>query len=194
MPPPDHRPRFAATDLRRFLTAVDAHLSGPAAIIVIGGSAIALYGVPSGTVDIDTWETNLVPLEQAIARARVATSLDIPVVPAAVADVPWDFQDRLQVEPGAWARLTVRKLEPHDLALSKAVRGFENDFAAIEALHRIIPLDLDTLVTRYLGEMSHAIGDRTQRDMKFTLMIERLYGEVEAERVEKRLRLHHGGP
>jgi len=61
--------------------------------------------------------------------------------------------------------------------------------AAIEALHRIIPLDLDTLVTRYLGEMNHAIGDPARRDVKFALMIERLYGEVEAERVEHRLRL-----
>jgi len=190
MPPSDDKRRFDAADLRRFFTAVDAGLSTPATITVIGGSAIALYGVSSGTIDIDTWGTQLPPLENAIAQARVITKLNIPVVPAPVADVPWHFEDRLQAEPPTWTRLTVLKLEPHDLALSKAARGFENDFASIAALHRIIPLELDTLETRYIDEMGHAIGDERQRDIKFVLMIERLFGEVEAERVEERLRLH----
>jgi hypothetical protein len=78
MPPFDARPRFAAADLRRFFEAVDAHLSASASITVIGGSAIALYGVSSGTMDIDTWQTNVAPLEGAIAQARVVTSLNIP--------------------------------------------------------------------------------------------------------------------
>jgi hypothetical protein len=192
--PPDDRPRFDAADLRRFFTAVDAHLAKPGKITVIGGSAIARYGVPSGTVDIDTWETQLAPLERAITQARAATGLDIPVVPPAVADAPWDFQERLQAESGPWNHLAVLKLEPHDLALSKAVRGLENDFAAIEALHRIIPLDLATLVARHLGEMTHAVGDPVRRDLKFTLMIERLFGETDAERVERRLRTHRRRP
>lgn len=190
MPPPDELPRFAAADLRRFFTAVDAHLPTPATITVIGGSAIALYGVSSGTTDIDTLDTKLAPLQAAIDQARVVTSLNIPVVPAPVADVPYHSEDRLQPELGPWTRLTVLKLEPHDLALSKAVRGFENDFAAIEALHQIIPLDLNTLVTRYLDEMGQAIGDPAQLDVKFALMIERLYGDAEAERVEARIRSH----
>ena len=190
MPPPDEPPRFAAADLRRFFTAVDTYLPTPATITVIGGSAIALYGVSSGTVDIDTWETQLAPLQHAIDQARVMTNLNIPVVPATVADMPWNFEDRLQMEPGGWTRLTVNKLEQHDLALSKAVRGLENDFAAIEALHQIIPLDLNTLVTRYLHEMDHSIGDPPRQDMKFATMIERLYGEAEAERVEATIRSH----
>jgi hypothetical protein len=146
--------------------------------------------VSSGTVDIDTWGSTPAPLQQAIDRARVVTSLNIPVVPATVADVPWNFQDRLQSEPGAWTRLTVYKLEPHDLSLSKAVRGLESDFAAIEALHRIVPLDLDTLVTRHVEEMDHAIGDPVRRDARFVVMVERLYGDAEAERVEAKIRSH----
>jgi len=88
MPPPDDKLRFDAADLRRFFTAVDAHLPKAATITVIGGSAIALHGVSSGTVDIDTWATDLAPLESAIAQARVVTSLNVPVVPTPVADVP----------------------------------------------------------------------------------------------------------
>jgi hypothetical protein len=53
---------------------------------------------------------------------------------------------------------------------------------------RIRQQDLEALVTRYLDEMGHAIGDPGQRDVRFVLLIERLYGEVEAERAEKRIR------
>lgn len=190
MPPPDDRPRFAAPELRRFFTAVDANLSSPAMIAVLGGGAIALYGVSSGTTDIDTWNTLTQPLEDAIARARVVTGLNIPVKPVGVAGVPQDFEDRWRREPGPWTHLMVLKPEPHDLALSKADRGVEHDFAGIEALHGVEPLDLETLVTRYINEMGELVGDRAQRDVKFILMIERLYGEIEAERVENRLRAH----
>lgn len=160
---------------------------------VIGGSAAALYGVSSGTVDIDTLEPTPPPLQRAIVQARIETGLNIPVVPAAVADVPWNYQDRLQAEPGNWSQLTVYKLEPHDLALSKAVRGAENDFAAIEALHQIVPLDRGILVSRHLDEMDHAIGDPARHDMQFVVMIERLYGDAEAERVETTIRARRKG-
>ena len=180
--------RFDAKELRRFFTAVDENLTKDAAIIVIGGSAIALYGAAVGTVDVDTYETDLAPLEEAIARARVVTGFDIPVSRVGVADAPYNYRDRLQREPGGWTRLTVWKLERHDLALSKAVRGYENDLNAIEKLHQVSPLDLGTLVGRWIGEMGHTIGERGRLDQNFVAMIERLYGQGEADRVETRLR------
>ena len=54
-------------------------------------------------------------------------------------------------------------------------------------------LDLQTPVTRYLEEMSHAIGDPVRLDANFALMIERLYGDVEGERVEEMLSLRRKG-
>lgn len=180
-------PLFDAADLRRFLTVVDANLPCPATMTIIGGSAIALYGVSSGTTDIDTYETAVAPLEATLAHAREVTGLNIPVVPAYVADVPYHYQDRLQPEP-TWTRLTVYKLDPHDLALSKAVRGVEHDLVAIEALHSVAPLDLETLVTRYLAEMQHAVGDPAKLDERFVAMVARLFGDAEADRVEGRFR------
>jgi len=186
MPP---EPKFEAADLRRFLTAVDAYLVESAAIIVIGGSAIALYGGRGGTTDIDTYESasGLARLAQAADRARAQTGLDIPIVGTPVADAPINYDERMQQEPGPWTRLVVWKLEPHDLALSKAVRGNEHDLAGIEELHRVASLDRETLVTRYVEEMGHAIGDPRGRDLNFASMIERLFGTPEAERVEERL-------
>jgi hypothetical protein len=188
--PPEPSRRFEADELRRFLAAVDRHLADPAQIILLGGSAIALYGVPVGTTDIDTWETDLSRLQHAIELARTETGLNIPVSPTPVGDVPYDYADRLQRENGGWTRLEVLKLERHDLALSKTVRAQENDLAAIEGLHHVSPLDLPTLFDRYVCEMGHVVGDRPRLDRHFILMVERLYGEPEAERREEQLRLH----
>jgi hypothetical protein len=91
---------------------------------------------------------------------------------------------------GEWNRLHVLKLERHDLVLSKTIRGYENDLAAIESLHQVSPLDMETLVDRYLREMTHAIGDRGRLDRNFVLLIERIYGEIAAERVEQEIRAH----
>lgn len=188
--PPETLRRFEAAELRRFLTAVDEHLTEPAEMILIGGSAIALHGVPAGTMDIDTWETDLSRLSHAIARAKIDTGLDIPVSDTGVADVPYDYRDRLQPVSGEWKRLTVFLPERHDLALSKAMRGHEGDLGAIEKLHARSALDLDTLVDRYLREMEHAIGDRSRLDHNIVLMVERIYGEMAAESVAERIRLH----
>jgi hypothetical protein len=185
---PEPVTRFEASDLRRFLTAVDRHLGEPATMTLLGGSAIALYGVQGGTTDIDTWETDLSKLKSAIALAETETGLDIPVSSTGVADVPYHYEDRLQVVEGEWTRLQVRLLERHDLALSKMMRADENDLVAVAKLHKLLPLELETLVARYLDEMQHAIGNRSRLDQHFLLLIERLYGEIAADRVEERLR------
>lgn len=183
--------QFAAEELRRFFTAVDRHLTAPARIIVLGGSAIALYGVQSGTIDIDTWETDLSPLQSAIQLAREETGLDIPVSDTGVADVP--FASRLHRVKGRWTHLKVSTLERHDLVLSKTMRAQETDLAAIEKLHELSPLDMDTLLTRYLHEMTHVIGNPQRLDQNFLLMIDRLYGEIAAERVSDTIRVHRRG-
>src|SRR4051794_30503425 len=87
---------FGTRELRAFFAAVDAHLTRRARVIILGGSAIAVgYGVEQGTIDVDTWETDLRPLARAIALAREETGLDIPVSDAAVGDVPSDYESRL---------------------------------------------------------------------------------------------------
>jgi hypothetical protein len=182
--------KFDAADLRRFFAAVDSYLPAPVAITVIGGSAIALYGVSSGTMDVDTLDTTPPVLAQAISQAQVATGLKIPVLPSTVAQVPWFCGERLQREYGSWTNLSVFKLEPHDLALSKAMRGAEHDLSGIEALHQVVPLNPQTLVTRYLDEMGHVVGDPANSDVKVALVIERLFGEVEADGAERRIRSH----
>lgn len=185
---PESLREFEPEELLRFLAAIDRHLSVEARMILLGGSAIALYGVQAGTTDIDTWETDLSKLTSAIDLARAETGLDIPVSDTPGAEVPYEYEGRLQLEEGTWTRLQVFKLERHDLALSKTIRGRENDLAAIEKLHRLSPLDMDTLVDRYLCEMTHILGDRSRIDLNIELMIQRLYGEIAGERVGEKIR------
>jgi hypothetical protein len=180
--------RFDARELRRFLRAVDAELDGPVRVVLVGGSALALgYAVGTGTVDVDTWETDLRRIGAAAARARAATGLDIPIDSAAVGDMPYEYESRLKRVLLGLHKLKVYVPEKHDLALSKVMRCHEGDLAGIEALHRLHGLDEETLVTRYMEEMKHVIGDPGRIDLNLLVAVERLFGVVEAEAVERRL-------
>src|SRR5262245_50843559 len=66
--------RFTPSEIRTFLSAVDRHLSTEVSITIIGGSAAALaYSVPTGTVDVDTFESDLAAYEGALTKARAET-------------------------------------------------------------------------------------------------------------------------
>ena len=180
--------RFDARELRRFLAAVDGGLAEPVRAILLGGSALAVgYGVGVGTADVDTWETDLGKIDAAVARARRMTGLDIPVDSAAVGDVPYESESRLRRVLPQLHRLEVYVPEKHDLALSKIMRCHEGDLAGIESLHRRHELDAETLATRYMEEMNHVIGEPTRIDLHLFAAIERLFGAVPAEAVERRL-------
>ena len=180
--------RFDARELRRFLRAVDAELDGTVRVVLVGGSALALgYAVGTSTVGVDTWESDLGRIRGAAARARAATGLDIPIDSAAVGDVPYEYESRLRRVLPRLHRLEVCVPEKHDLALSKVMRCHEGDLAGIEALHRLHGLDEETLVTRYMEEMKHVIGDPGRIDLNLLAAVERVFGVVDAEAVERRL-------
>jgi hypothetical protein len=186
--PPEQLRRFDAAELRRFLAAIDACLDGPARVVLVGGSALAIgYEVGVGTLDVDTWETDLDAIGSAVARARDITRLDIPVGPAAVGDVPFHYETRLRRVMPELHRLEVHVLEKHDLALSKIMRCHEGDLVGLAALQRLHGLDEETLVTRYMDEMDHVIGDPARIDLNLLAALELLYGEAEAEAVRRRI-------
>jgi uncharacterized nucleotidyltransferase DUF6036 len=105
-------------------------------MVIIGGSAAALaYAVRTGTVDVDTFETDIAALTAALAAARTKTGLFIPVQRAAVADLPCHYESRLVRELPHLLRLLVRVPERHDLVLSKLMRCHEGDLQCIEEVH-----------------------------------------------------------
>ena len=182
--------RYPRTELTRFLLAVDSELSVAVEVVIIGGAAAALrYGASRPTLYVDTFSRIPKQLEAAVRRAREATGLDVPFSAAGVADAPYHFEDRLE-------RLTIKGLkklrlwvpERHDLVLMKLVRGYEHDLEVIEEMHRHEPMDLDTLLARYL-EMDAAIGDPRRLELNFVAGIERLFGAKAAEQAVRRMTL-----
>ena len=181
--------RYAADELGRFLLALDQHLEQPCGMIVIGGAAAALaYGVGRTTHDIDTWDALAPGVEQAAVLARRESGLLVPIQHAAVADAPHDFEDRLRplLLPGL-EHLDLRTPEKHDLVLSKAVRAYEHDLAAAEAIHRLHGLEHELLLQRYLDEMTHVIGDPRRLDLNILVLVERLFGETQANEAAVRI-------
>jgi hypothetical protein len=76
--------------------------------------------------------------------------------------------------------------EKHDLALMKIVRGYENDIATVTEIHKKVGLELETLISRYVNEMSHVTGDLATIRQNLLAAVERTFGEKAAEAVEKR--------
>ncbi len=87
--------RHPPQELERFVEAIDAALPEPTSILVIGGAAAALaYGATRPTDDIDTFHPLTPVVQKAVEAAQRSTGLTIPVSFAAVADAPYDFEDR----------------------------------------------------------------------------------------------------
>jgi hypothetical protein len=180
--------RYERDELRRFLEAVDKSLARSVHVVIIGGTAAALrYGVRRTTHDIDTWTTVQDSLLDAVEEAQTATGLVVPFQQSGVADGPFDMESRLERVLPDLRKLEVFVPEKHDLVLMKTVRAYEHDLETIEAIHRMSPLDLDTLVERYEKEMGAIIGDPARLRGNFLAVIERLFPE-QVGGIERRLR------
>jgi hypothetical protein len=176
---------FSPVQLAQFLKAVDQELANPARLIVIGGAAAALrYGAKRNTSDIDTFNDTTPEVDRAVRVTQQKLQLGIVVSKAAIADPPWNFEDRLEelAELGL-GKLEVQVPERHDLALMKTVRGYTHDLEVLQQMHRDRPFDLDTLVTRFKTEMGQAVTDHWLFRINFQVLIERTFGSSTAVRV-----------
>jgi hypothetical protein len=168
--------RHPPQELERFVEAIDAALSEPASILVIGGAAAALaYGATRPTDDIDTFHPLTPVVQRAVEAAQCSTGLTIPVSFAAVADAPYDFEDRLiPIRALRLKRLTVVVPERHDLVLMKTLRGYQHDVEVIEQIHRRQPL-------------GHAVADPRRTNLNFVEVVEHLFGRERAEAIRREL-------
>ena len=157
----------------RFLFEVDERLTKTAVLEIIGGAAALLaYGARQATKDIDSFA----PIDERVARAARKAEHRIPLDRAAVADPPYNYEDRLQTLDLPFRRLVVLVPERHDLLLMKSVRSMRHDDEVIQEMHEAEPFDLDTIVARYKSEMGQVIGDHKILDQKIQLVVEKLFG------------------
>jgi hypothetical protein len=182
---------FGANEIRTFLRAVDRYLTRRTRIEIIGGSAAALaHGATSTTADVDTFTPTTAELEEAVARATQDTGLKLPLLQAGVADVPINYEDRLERHLPELEKLEVWVLEKHDLALSKALRWHEPDAQQMREIRDCVGLSCELLIERFRDEMSHVMGSPARVRMNFLAMIEDLFGELNRVAAEKAIR--HG--
>ncbi|HUQ98149.1 MAG TPA: DUF6036 family nucleotidyltransferase [Gemmatimonadaceae bacterium] len=175
-------------ELRVFFEAVDRHLSIRVSIVVIGGAAAALHKASSTTSDVDTFEALPPELQLAVEKAAAATGIVVPISHSAIAQVPYNYDERLERVFPDLEMLEICVLEKHDLALSKIVRGAEHDMQQLEEVHQNSGLDFETLVDRFHFEMSHVLGEPQRIRLNFLELIERLFGELKRVSAANRLK------
>jgi hypothetical protein len=158
----------------QFLGEVDELLGEPAVLEVIGGAAALLaYGARRATKDVDSFAA----IDEKIVAAARKVKHKIPLDRAAVADPPYNYEDRRQILDLPLTKLVVLVPERHDLLLMKAVRAMRNDDEVIQEMHEAEPFNLDTIVERYKTEMGQVIGDHKILDQKIQLVLEKLFGQ-----------------
>jgi hypothetical protein len=107
---------------------------------------------------------------------------------AAVADAPFNFEDRIERAGELGLKnLEIYVPERHDLALMKTIRGYEHDLELIAELHAKHPFDLQTLKMRMRDEMSHVVTDPRRLRLNFILVVDRLFGAESAKLVRDEL-------
>ncbi len=156
--------------------------------MVIGGAAAAVaYDSGTETADIDLFHGMSRQITEAARKARLETGLAIAVAAAPVADLPYDYERRLRPARGfRLEKLTLSFPDKYDLALAKAVRGYQHDLDAIEGIHRRHRLSRKTLVGRFEAEMSQAIGDPARIRQNVVMLVARLYGVEDGRKLARR--------
>ncbi len=159
---------------------VDAQLTRPGTIRLLGGAAISLAHVPSYvTRDVDyTWADR----EVGAAVREVAASQPelVRATQTGTFFAPCSHEDRLEaLEIPGLVFLRVLVPERHDLAIMKLTRGLTRDLEAIVEIHDDEPFDLETLVERY--DDTWVAGQQSLLDAGFRCALSAMYGEAEAE-------------
>lgn len=179
---------FGAQQIRRFLEAVDKRLSSPVRLVIIGGSAALLqHGAKSPTRDIDAFEGDPALLKDAASLAERDIGFAVPVARAAVADLPLNYEDRLERPMPKLRHLDVVVPERYDLVLSKLIRASQADLVVCKEIHTHTPLKLDELLQRYTDEMKHAIGRKADHDQNLIAAVEFIWDEATADRAQRLL-------
>ena len=179
--------RYSRAELVAFLRHIDSLLTERAVLDVIGGAAAVLkYGARAPTKDIDTW--NRVPKAvRAAAAAVAAIGHGVPLAPAGVAEIPNDAELRFKTVSIGLKKLVVRVPDRYDLALSKAIRGYDNDLQVIREMHQKKPFSLDRLVSLFETELDGMVTkDKRSLRLNVAVLVATLYGDAAGEKAALR--------
>jgi hypothetical protein len=181
--------RYTLESLREFLRAIDRHLTTPAEMILVGGTAASLgYGYSGATMDIDTYNS-IEHIKGAIEAAVAETGYGISVEQVTVGDIPYFFDERLKNHvDDKLKRLSIKILDPVDLILMKAMRYEQQDKQAIQSLVNSEVISDNIIVDRYIKEMGHITKDQDAADFNIRMLVDDCYGSVKASDAEGRIK------
>ena len=179
--------RYSRAELVTFLRRVDALLTKREVLEVVGGAAAVLkYGASAPTRDIDTWNRVPKALQDAV-DAVGATGQGVPLAPAGVAEIPNDAELRFKTVSIGLKKLVVRVPDRYDLALSKTIRGYDNDLQIIKEMHEKKPFSLDRLVVLFETELDGMVTkDNRALRLNVAVLVATLFGDAEGEKVALR--------
>lgn len=178
--------RFGRAEIVQFLHTLDDFLDEDLAICVVGGSAAVLgYHADIKTADVDVFDATaaqIARLRQAAKRATDVTGIDLTIDRASVAELPYNYEDRLhRARDVRFRNLTVIVPDKYDLVLSKAIRCHPHDIDAIVSIHKHHPLSEKTLLSRFEKEIwKIAVTDSRMFAFNMTLVMVALFGKSRA--------------
>lgn len=143
-----------------FLKEVDQALSAPVELHCLGGFVLAaMYGLPRPTDDLDYISVipgdafqeinDIAGLGSKLSKKYKVFLQNVGSIP----DLPENYEDRLTTLELGLPKLTLRVLEPYDLALSKLTRTNAKDRADVKFLAARLNLSFKTLMERFEAEM-----------------------------------------
>ncbi|MDO8753696.1 MAG: DUF6036 family nucleotidyltransferase [Anaerolineales bacterium] len=163
-------------DLSRFIREIDAELSAPCEIILVGGAAMILhFGAMRATRDVDALllRGDIGKLRQAVKRVAFQNNLPEDWLNDAVkgfADIlPPDFQNRLTFLDMSTRYLRVYALGEVDQVAMKIVALREQDLEDLELLLPRLEDDDKAILIRI---MNHVNGFRVDWALKIKYFLE----------------------
>ena len=142
-----------------FLKDIDQGLSSAVELICLGGFVLTtVHGIPRRTDDLDyisvTPQGAFAELQALGGQgSRLSKKYKVFLQHYGAPDLPEDYEDRLVQLDLHLANLSLKVLDPYDLALSKLTRNSPKDREDVKSLAAKLRLSFDIISQRFEAEM-----------------------------------------
>jgi hypothetical protein len=158
-----------------FLKEIDARLSQRVILHCLGGFVLtALYGIPRFTADLDYIDavprTAVNELENIAGReSALCRKYKLFLQNVGIADLPEDYEDRLQELTVNLEKLMLWALDPYDLLLAKVTRNSPKDQEDAKYLIAKLKLNFKTFYERWEKELAARVANRRRHELTIEL-------------------------
>lgn len=158
-----------------FLKEIDLQLSQEVKPLCLGGFVLSVvYGIPRFTGDLDYIE--VVPraaaneLEEIAGReSALCKKYRLFVQNVGIADLPEDYESRVQALDLGLKKLQLYGLDPYDILLAKVTRNSPKDQGDAKFLIAKLGLDYKTFYDRWEKEPAPRVANGPRQDLTIEL-------------------------